>query len=539
MRNGMSGKTTCRHAPGAAAWVSASAVALPAHAHGFGQRYDLPVPLWLYLAGAGATVAVSFLMMALFLRATPRLENYPRVDLLKWRIGRVLAHRYILSLCRVLAMALFVLILLAGFFGRQSVFKNIAPVMVWAIWWVGMAYVSALLGNLWALVNPLATAFAWAEAVYFRLRRGAALSLKLTYPERLGMWPAVALFFAFTWMELVSEHGDMPANLAAAVLLYAAITWCGMFLFGRDPWLRRGEAFSLVFGLLARFAPTEVRVVNAQVCAACVDPHCRGAEGCVNCYACFSRARKADREWNLRPYAAGLLSDRPVPPSMLMLILLMLAAVTFDGFIETPLWSSLVDWLGAGPPNASAPPLGGNSRALIYTFGLIVFPILLLAIYLAFSWLIAHIAAAGSSQAERDGRRYTAASLAGLFVVTLIPIAIAYHLAHYLSFLFMAGQYLIPLASDPFGYGWDLLGTARYFVRIGIIDARLVWYTSVAAIVIGHVAAVYLAHAMALRIFKDKQTALRSQYPMLALMVGYTMVSLWIIAQPVVSSRFG
>ena len=103
----------------------------------------------------------------------------------------------------------------------------------------------------------------------------------------------------------------------------------------------------------------------------------------------------------------------------------------------------------------------------------------------------------------------------------------------------MAIQYLIPLASDPLGLGWDLFDTARYIIKIGVVDARTVWYVSVTAIVIGHIAAVCLAHAMALRVFKDNQAALCSQYPMLALMVGYTMVSLWIISQPIVNSRAG
>jgi hypothetical protein len=122
-------------------------------------------------------------------------------------------------------------------------------------------------------------------------------------------------------------------------------------------------------------------------------------------------------------------------------------------------------------------------------------------------------------------------------VLTLVPIAIAYHVAHYLSFLAMAGQYLIPLASDPFGWGWNLFGTRNYFVRIGIVDARAVWYISTGAIVIGHIAAVYLAHRVALKLYSDRHIALRSQWPMLALMVCYTMTSLWIIAQPIVVIR--
>ena len=148
------------------------------------------------------------------------------------------------------------------------------------------------------------------------------------------------------------------------------------------------------------------------------------------------------------------------------------------------------------------------------------------------------LSAAGNHHRSNE-ERYDTVQIASLFIFTLVPIAVAYHLAHYLSFLLMAIQYLIPLASDPLGLGWDLFDTARYIIKIGVVDARTVWYVSVTAIVIGHIAAVCLAHAMALRVFKDNQAALRSQYPMLALMVAYTMVSLWIIAQPIVNSRAG
>jgi hypothetical protein len=154
-------------------------------------------------------------------------------------------------------------------------------------------------------------------------------------------------------------------------------------------------------------------------------------------------------------------------------------------------------------------------------------PLLFIAVYLAFSRLVARC----------GGSVVPAARVAGLFALTLVPIAIAYHLAHYLSFLAMAGQYVIPLASDPLGLGWDLFGTRNYFARIGLVDARAVWYVSVGAIVIGHVVAVYIAHRTALEAFSDPRAALRSQLPMVALMVCYTMASLWIISQPIVTTR--
>ena len=467
-----------------------------AQAHGFGARYDLPIPLSLYLAGAGLTVALSFAMLALFMRSAPPSDGYWRVNLMRTAFGRTLAAPGVLLVCRTLGVALFLLVVAAGLFGAPSPLKNIAPVMVWAIWWVGMTYVSALLGNLWALVNPLDTLFAWAESLCARFRPGRKLALGLRYPDALGSWPAVVLFVIFVWVELVWERSDTPAPLAMAMLAYSALTWLGMLLFGRAQWLRRGEVFTLVFGLLARFAPTELRGSSA-----------------------------GDREFNLRPYGVGLLSREPVSDSTLVLALAMLAAVSLDGFMETPLWAAILELYV--PP--AQDPAGDSDaiRAWVQTAGVIGAPLLFVAVYLVVCRLIAWC----------GGPHAPVARVAGLFVLTLIPIAIAYHLAHYLSFLAMAGQYLIPLSSDPFGLGWDLFGTKNYFIRIALIDARAVWYVSIGAIVLGHVAAVYLAHCVALQAYADRRRALRSQWPMLALMVCYTMTSLWIIAQPIVTTR--
>jgi len=467
-----------------------------AWAHGFGARYDLPIPLSLYLSGAGLTVAVTFVMLATFMRSAPASGEYRRINLSRTAGGRLLGAPGVLLACRALAVALFLLVVAAGLFGTQSPLKNIAPVMVWAIWWVGMAYISALLGDWWALVNPLDTLFAWAEALLARVRPGSRLALGLRYPDALGAWPAVALFVAFVWMELVWDRSDSPAYLAAAMLAYAALTWLGMLLFGRAEWLRRGEVFALVFGLLARFAPTEVR-----------------------------DSSDGGKELNLRPYGVGLLSREPVPVPIVVLVLAMLAAVCFDGFMETPLWARFLEHFAPAAQNAASD--DDAARAWVQTAGVIGAPLLFVAVYLIFCRLVARSA----------GARDPVARVAGLYVLTLVPIAIAYHLAHYLSFLAMAGQYLIPLASDPFGFGWDLFGTKNRFIGIGLVDARAVWYIAIGAIVIGHMIAVYLAHCVALQTHPDRRAALRSQWPMVVLMVCYTMTSLWIIAQPIVTTR--
>ena len=139
------------------------AIIVPAaEAHGFGQRYDLPIPLTLYVCGAALVVVLTCVLFALYVRA-PRPEGYPRWNLLATAPGRLLASSPALAVVRLLAFALFALVLFAGFFGNQSPFKNLAPVTVWALGWVGLAYVSALVGDVWRIANPFDSGFAALE----------------------------------------------------------------------------------------------------------------------------------------------------------------------------------------------------------------------------------------------------------------------------------------------------------------------------------------------------------------------------------------
>jgi hypothetical protein len=162
-----------------------------AAAHGFGQRYDLPVPLWLYVVGAAATVAVSFAVVGMFVRGTSGSGMYPRLNLLQLPVGRFLAYPVCLFCLKLVSAGLFILLILAGLLGHQNPAKNLAPTLVWVIWWVGLAYVSALVGNLWALINPWKGLFGWAEALYRWIAPGRELSRHWAYPQTLGacLWP--------------------------------------------------------------------------------------------------------------------------------------------------------------------------------------------------------------------------------------------------------------------------------------------------------------------------------------------------------------
>ena len=169
--------------------------------------------------------------------------------------------------------------------------------------------------------------------------------------------------------------------------------------------------------------------------------------------------------------------------------------------------------------------LGPGGVSVIDTLGVVLIPLLFLGIYLLFCLGIRALSREQASISE----------VARAYVFSLVPIALAYNMAHFLSLLLVQGQLIIPLASDPFGFGWDIFGTAGYRIDPTVISTKFAWIVSVGAIVIGHIVSVYIAHTIAIRRAPTHSLALRGQYPMLALMVFYTAVSLWIIAQPIVA----
>jgi hypothetical protein len=467
------------------ATLSAS-FALPcagALAHGFGERYDLPLPLPLFIKTAGQVVALSFLLMAVFVKRVPKEIRYPKVPLKNHIIGRIVTSRPVRLTCQVFSIVLFLMVIASGYFGVQDSIQNLSVVTVWIIAWVGLAYVSALVGNVWVLINPWSILF----CLFKKLSPNHRIYL---YPKSFGTWPAVTLFLLFAWMEIAWGGSSLPRNIAVALTIYSAITWAGMFFFGRKTWLQYGEAFSVVFSLFSRFSIIEDTDSK------------QSASPATTVF--------------LRPPIVGLQIDKPQSFSMVAFVLLLLSTVTYDGFAETALWQ-----IAAQAFSEYFTPIA----SFVSGIGMILFAVIFIATYMIFIAAMALIV----------GQKDKILKLAGLFVFSVVPIAIAYHLSHYLSLLLTDGQLIISRISDPFGFGWNLFGTAHYQIELGLIGAATIWYSSIIAIIIGHIAAIYLAHTTALQEFEGNKKAILSQVPMVILMIGYTMISLWIIAQPIVA----
>ncbi|MEX0674184.1 MAG: hypothetical protein WD067_05380 [Gaiellaceae bacterium] len=367
-----------------------------------------------------------------------------------------------------LSTGLFLVVAAAALVGDERVLENIAPTFIWVVFWVGLVPFVVLFGNLWAVLSPFR---AVADAVARTADRLGVRWRPEPYPERLGRWPAAVLLFAFVSMELVYENPSDPKALALAIYLYSAITWLGMFIFGRRAWLDAGEMFHVYFGLLGRIAPFAV------------------VDGCV-----------------VRRAPLSGLATVPVTPGTLAFVAVMLGSVGFDSVSRTSFWLDLQ--LEAGGE------LGRTALGFAGLLGTV------LAVALAY---LAAVAAARALTGHPEG-------LATAFATSLVPIALVYVIAHYFSLLLLQGQYLVPLVSDPLGRGWDLLGTAGFQPNLGLLTPNVVWYAQVGALVAGHVAGLALAHDRAVGLFRTPGHATRSQYAMLVLMVLYTVGGMRLLA---------
>lgn len=393
---------------------------------------------------------------------------------------RVIAERPVLlpeTLTSCLSFLILAGLIMVGFQGSRDPMHNLLTLTFWSLLWVGLTLASMLLGNLWRALNP------WTGPVRIvRVLIGRTGSAGLS---RLAYWPAVLGYLGFAWFEVVSLRPEDPAVLARVLLGYWLVIFAVAVVEGED-WLKRGEFLTVFYGFIARIAPfwLEIRDHRARMMMG----------------------------W---PGAQIVRAD-PLPPSAVAFVTLVLAGVTFDGLAKTFFWMGLI---GVNPlefPGRSAV-MGINTAGLLATWALV-----------AVSTLGA--IALGRFLAGRRGGFWTET---GPWMLSFLPIAAGYHGAHYFVALLTGGQFAVAALNDPLFRGDNLFGLSDFWVSFGFLsDFRvmtLIWNVQFAAILGAHLLAVILALHLAGR----GAARLRAHLPMTALMVGYTVLGLWLLSTPV------
>ena len=461
-------------------WLAATVIPVMAGsaiAHGFEERYDLPVPLSYVVVGACAAVFLTFVLAILLIRrpAIPSAGFVGRKNLLPAAFRQGLAR-----LAQALVWLLFALTISSALWGSRDPLMNLAPTMIWIVWWIGISFAVVICGNFWPALDPWRSSFEALDQLARKLGLKQGLARNWPWPAGLDAWPAVFLLLLWSWLEVVYPLASSPLRLGCAALLWTAVNLAGMVCFGPGQWQKNADVFALYFATLGKITP--------------------GA----------SHLEAAAGPGKLQAAAQGGF------------VTAMLSTVLFDGLHGGMAWTSFEHLLRRFA--ATSMDINGYFSG---TMGLTL-------VWLAFS--IAYLLSSSLSAIliKPSGQSSSGLQLAADFAPSLIPIAAAYNIAHNFSNLLIQGQRIFQLLSDPFGRQWDLFGTARFYPDIAVVDARMTWFVAVLSIVAGHMLSVWMAHRQALRLgLSARRTALITT-PLTLLMLACTAISLLVIAEPMV-----
>jgi hypothetical protein len=448
-------------------------------AHGIGGVRDLPVPESFFFTAAAIVLVVSFALLGLLWRR-PLLEEHADGRALPDRLSAILLSGALRVVLQVVSVGFFVLTLATALFGTTVELLNFAPTFVYVIFWLGIPLLSILFGNVWRALSPWRALADW--SVWLLELGGREARPVLEWSERLGRYPAAVALLSFVALELANPRPAYPRTLAIAIALYSYWALAGMAVYGRDAWTRHGEGVAVAFEFLSRIAAFAVREGRVVV------------------------------RW---PFTGlgGAESGR----GALVFVAVMLGSTSFDGFERTAKWQNLLNDIRidlADSPQRTV----DLATTFVNLGGLVLF---------VSGVTLSYLAAVTVARVLVRGQR----SLVPDFVLSLVPISAAYLVAHYFSLFVIQGQFILTLASDPFGRGWDLFGTRDFAPNLAIVAPNTVWYVQVGALIVGHVAGLAIAHDRAIAVFDRRRDALRSQYSMLALMVLYTVGGLWLLSR--------
>ena len=497
------------------------------------------IPNWLYYSSIGFLLILSF---GLFEWIAPRISN-ENADASKRRFN-LLASPTMLSVVRhpatrfvaqgSMAVA-FLTILGAGLFGSQLPSKNIAPILTWTVWWGGLVVIILLAGKAWCYVCPWDAIAGWAEGLKLWGTRKEGLSLGLSWPKVMrNIWPATILFVGLTWVEIGFGVTMKPRATAWLGFGMLGMAFVSAFIFDRKSFCRYGCLVGRVSGLYALFAPLEVRAKDRDVCKSCSTHSCyHGNEMgepcpthqylgamdqntyCISCMECVKSCELDNVALNIRPWGSDLVAHKRPRTDEAYLALLMLSLTAFHGLTMTGSWEEAVRGLAD---------LMGVGRSVAFSVGMAGLMVLPLAVYAGL---------VGVSKSLSGDTKVTYRDYFVRYAYALLPIALFYHLAHNSEHLLMEGQKVVALASDPMGWGWDLIGTGMLTIA-PLTSLSTLWGVQVLLVLIGHIYSLWVARRTAIALFGEGANAFRSQLPMLAAMVLFSLLSLWLLKQPMV-----
>lgn len=514
---------------------------------GFFMHTMWGIPDWLYYLSISFVLLVSFVLFDLLRRRSSKQtapQKPARWDLLQIPlIRRLVRSRSFRFSQQLLLVLLFGLIIISGLFGNQNPALNIAPILTWTIWWGGLVVLIMFGGKIWCYACPWDALAHWFERLSFYKKQNQGLGLGLRWPKALrNIGLATVLFVGLTWVELGFTVTMSPLATAWLGIALFVLAFVSMFLFDRRSFCRYGCLVGRVSGLYAMFSGVEVRSSDKLTCRSCRTKECsKGSSAtygcptfeypgemasntyCIQCMECVQGCPHNNLQLNLRPWGADLATIEKPRNDEAYLALLMLSITAFHGLTMTPVWRQLTNQMEAGL---------SIGRIMSFSLGMLLIMLVPVVLYALLVWISFQLSRGRHSQSDENSN--TQIKYGDYFIryaYCLLPIALFYHLAHNLEHLLMEGPKVFSLLSDPAGRGWDLLGTSQLrFPPLVSLDA--LWLIQVGLVTIGHVYSLWSAQQISHRLFRDEKRVFWGQWPVLIGMVVFSIVSLWLLKQP-------
>jgi polyferredoxin len=435
-------------------------------------------------------------------------------------------------------VVIYILVILTGFYGTQVGSQNFATVLTWTVWWSAIIFTFLFAGRLWCLMCPFAAMAEWLQRLTLWTVKRETFGFNWKWPLKLrNVYLATLTFLILTWADHQFGLVHNPLYTAYLVLIILTVAVLVALLFERRTFCRFVCPIGGLIGTYSLFAGSELRVADPQVCREHKEKSCllgRGKLGygcpvleypgtmtsnysCTLCTECVKTCPKDNIVFNLRPVAHDLvnLSERRLRPDMAILAMILLGLPTLQTIVMITPWESWMQAVADLTRLPSAIVFGG-----VFLLGALAIPLGLFSLTTRVSALLA------------GGEEVSQRRLFLNFAFAFVPIGLMMHLAHNTKHLFGEIQVAIPVVSDPFGWGWNLLGTAG--LRLSpLVSDNLLTLLQFGLVVLGQGFAVYVGYKTCRRLFgADGKGFQRALVPMLVLMVAWSAFNLWVLNEP-------
>ena len=474
-------------------------------AHSFSERYKSPIDISFVLLFLCLLIGLCFLVNQNSFSTNQKLAEYPKFNILKIVILRkFLTNNYILFLMKLISVLLLILIISTSFMGSQNPAANFAPTFVWVIFWTGFGLFCAFIGNIWNLLNPWKTTFEWAEIVIGRKISQRDISI-WEYPQILDVWPAVSLILVLAWLENVFVGATNPLFLGFIISIYSIVTWAGMLAFGKTVWLKKFDPISVTFEVLSTFSIFEFRGRNKSDNSP------------------TAKNQKENEAMFLRPLSTGLINLKKPSYAKMVFIIALSSTVIYSAILEVPLWLSIkAYWIGVIQDLTGISIYSPIPGYLIDFLGMLLFWRMCFAFYSGVIHLLKILLKSQVSALE----------LKLHLIWILLPLTIFIKFAHEFAFFLVDAQMIIPLISDPFGFGWNLFGTVDFGRNLLHFDAKIAFLVLLISIITGGVYSVIISNVLIKQITDSDRPIILSKLPLFVFFLVFMTISVLLVSQP-------